>query len=84
MVRDEVQIKSEIEELINELNSIDRSTLPYLETYSLEVNHTYNKNYDDDKVCECGHLYYRHFDTYENMESVGCKYCGCWEFKEKK
>lgn len=33
-------------------------------------------------MCECGHLYYRHFDTYEHMHPVGCKYCGCHTFKE--
>lgn len=26
-------------------------------------------------LCVCGHAYYRHFDTYENMRPVGCKYC---------
>lgn len=30
--------------------------------------------------CVCGHPYYRHFDTYDNMAAVGCKYCGCFEF----
>jgi len=28
--------------------------------------------------CECGHAYYRHFDTYDNMRAVGCKYCDCF------
>lgn len=43
----------------------------------------YNKNYGDDRICECGHSYYRHFDTYENMRPVGCKYCACYRFVEK-
>lgn len=42
----------------------------------------YNSKFGDDKVCECGHKYYRHFDTYENMYPVGCKYCACDTFKE--
>uniref|UniRef100_A0AB39C7D2 Uncharacterized protein n=1 Tax=Bacillus phage KoopaTroopa TaxID=3234046 RepID=A0AB39C7D2_9CAUD len=47
------------------------------------VNGAYNPNFGDDKVCECGHTYYRHFDSYEDMEACGCKYCGCYDFKEK-
>ena len=43
----------------------------------------YTKNYGDDRICECGHSYYRHFDTYENMRPVGCKYCSCYRFVEK-
>lgn len=40
----------------------------------------YNPDYGDSKLCKCGHTYYRHFDSYENMAPVGCKYCGCEEF----
>lgn len=43
----------------------------------------YDPNFGDDRICECGHSYYRHFDSYEDMSPVGCKYCGCDEFKEK-
>jgi len=43
----------------------------------------YNPNYGDDRICKCGHPYYRHFDTYENMAPVGCKYCSCGKFKEQ-
>lgn len=42
----------------------------------------YNKDFGDDKICECGHTYYRHFDTYDDMYPLGCKYCECFEFKE--
>lgn len=44
----------------------------------------YNPYYGDDRICKCGHPYYRHFDSYDNMENVGCKYCDCLEFVEKK
>lgn len=40
----------------------------------------YNPEYGDDKLCRCGHTYYRHFDSYENMNHVGCKYCDCYLF----
>lgn len=43
----------------------------------------YDPNFGDHKTCECGHEYYRHYDTYEDMEHVGCKYCPCFYFKGK-
>lgn len=45
----------------------------------------YNPEYGDARMCGCGHPYYRHFDTYEDMLDVGCKYmmtCGCPGFEE--
>lgn len=56
---------------------------PYLIEVSIEREYKYNKNYGDDRICACGHPYYRHFDTYEEMEAVGCKYCGCSGFIEE-
>jgi len=40
----------------------------------------YNPHFGNNHVCVCGHTYYRHFDTYEDMEPVGCKYCQCDTF----
>jgi len=45
----------------------------------------YDPAFGDNKLCECGHTYYRHFDTYEDMAPVGCKYCGhcnCGTFRD--
>ena len=42
---------------------------------------TYDPEYGDDKICECEHPYHRHFDSYENMSPVGCKYCECRSFE---
>jgi hypothetical protein len=41
----------------------------------------YDPEFGDTRVCKCGHMYYRHFNTDEGMTSCGCKYCGCgvWE-----
>ena len=55
---------------------------PYIEEEVKTTIRKYNPNYGDERICICGHQYYRHFDTYDNMEPVGCKYCGCNEFKE--
>ena len=42
----------------------------------------YDPEFGDDHVCKtCDHSYYRHFDSYENMMPVGCKYCECGRTK---
>jgi hypothetical protein len=53
---------------------------PFLE--KVVVVEMYNPKYGDDRECVCSHSYYRHFDTYDNMANVGCKYCGCDRFQE--
>ncbi len=57
---------------------------PYIEkTVVVEEKYTeYNPKYGDDRVCKCGHPYYRHFDTYDHMFPCGCKYCTCFRFVE--
>lgn len=40
----------------------------------------FNPKYDNNAVCQCGHSYYRHFDSYEDNSPVGCKYCNCYTF----
>lgn len=40
----------------------------------------YDPDFGDDKLCVCGHPYSRHFDPYEDMDPVGCKYCQCSVF----
>lgn len=44
----------------------------------------YDPEFGDERVCQCGHKYHRHFDSYEDMAPVGCKYCACDEFVEIK
>ena len=56
----------------------------YIVTYSVDINKQYNPHFGDDKLCQCGHTYYRHFDSYEGMEACGCKYCGCYDFELAK
>lgn len=62
----------------------NEDVLPYLRERieTSEIQFQYNPNYGDDRVCKCGHTYYRHFDSYEDMYPIGCKYCGCYEFIE--
>ena len=56
---------------------------PYLVSIKTVTEYIYNPKYGDDRQCKCGHSYYRHFDTYEDMRNIGCKYCQCWEFVEE-
>lgn len=46
---------------------------------SIDINAYLDKYYYvpelENKMCVCGHPYYRHFDTYDDMRYVGCKYC---------
>lgn len=62
---------------------------PYLEfkAEAKAIYLGYNPKYGDDRICVCGHAYYRHFDTYESMYAVGCKYCWdprCGTFAEDR
>jgi hypothetical protein len=56
---------------------------PYLYEQHIEIVLKYNKNYGDYRICVCGDPYHRHFDSYENMEAIGCKYCDCRVFVEQ-
>jgi hypothetical protein len=56
---------------------------PYKRDFDLDIKWAYNPEYGDERICECGHPYYRHFDSYDDMYACGCKYCGCDEFIEK-
>lgn len=54
---------------------------PYLvRTVTTEI-YSYNPAYGN-PLCQCGHTYYSHFDSFDNMKPVGCKYCGCERFIE--
>lgn len=57
---------------------------PYIEVEVRTVERRYNPAYGDDRVCECGHAYHRHFDSYDEMADVGCKYCDCHDFRERQ
>lgn len=54
---------------------------PYITEEVKKIVRSYNINYGDLRVCICGHTYYRHFDTYEDMSDAGCKYCACHTFE---
>lgn len=62
---------------------LNDESAPYLKYEYKVIEKRYNPKFGDNRMCVCGHTYYRHFDSYEDMAAVGCKYCGCHEFVEK-
>lgn len=68
----------------NKYLGVDLDNEPYFHRAIVDINIKYNPEYGDSRECECGHSYYRHFDPYEAMYPIGCKYCDCYKFVEKK
>lgn len=71
-------IDAEIFRIPHQQSDIIKNIIKELENSSP----SYDENFGDDKICKCGHSYYRHFDSWDNMYPVGCKYCGCNDFQE--
>lgn len=68
----------------NENTQIEENPPYIISRYECTAVKEYNENYGDDRKCICGHTYIRHFDPYEDMEAVGCKYCHCRNFIERQ
>ena len=77
----ELIAKHEAEQL-NIHNVVNCVEQPYLKVVTIETDKKYNPKYGNNRMCKCGHPYHRHFDSYEQMEAIGCKYCGCYDFEE--
>lgn len=69
-------------DLCRRIEELEAVNSPYLTETVSTTKRSYNPNYGDDRICVCGHRYYRHFDTYEEMYPCGCKYCDCYTFVE--
>lgn len=65
------------DEFVNMINLAEMNTTVIEQVEKPEAN--YSPSYGDGRKCLCGHAYYRHFDSYDSMEPVGCKYC-CKDF----
>jgi len=80
-----LRMKELVEEYESKQPIVTETEPPYLRgEIHIDEELKYNTNFGDDRVCECGHPYYRHFDSYEEMDAIGCKYCRCHTFQEKK
>jgi hypothetical protein len=87
------QIRDEFVRLIEQEEIVNHS--PPALSEEDRIAEQYDENFGDNKLCLCGHPYYRHFDTYDHMSAIGCKYCykytdrhvldkECPYFKEQK
>lgn len=45
-----------------------------------EIDRMWKPRKNQQAECKCSHPYERHFDSYEDMLPVGCKYCECGDF----
>lgn len=68
------------------VHDVVRRDLPYIVKQVVTEIRLYNPEFGDDRICQCGHPYHRHFDGYEepDEQDVGCKYCDCCTFVEKQ
>lgn len=60
---------------------------PTVEEVDQLINGSYDPKFGDERVCKCGHTYERHFDSYDEMAPIGCKYCDgveCPAFEEDR
>lgn len=69
------EIRDEFVRLIEQEEITSHPSYVHVESSESELAEQYDPNYGDNKECLCGHPYYRHFDTYEDMSPIGCKYC---------
>lgn len=65
--------KIDYDNLFDEINSGNSK-------FQVSIQNPYDENFGDDRICKCGHPYYRHFDSYDDMKPIGCKYCACFIF----
>lgn len=68
--------------IISDQESVEVDHGPYLSKRIVRTFTTkeWNPDYNQNAICQCGHAYERHFDPYEMMYPIGCKYCECNTF----
>lgn len=59
----------------------DPEIIKILSDLKNEIERSWNPNRDQQEKCSCSHAYGRHFDSYEDMYPIGCKYCECDTFE---
>jgi len=74
--------KEEAEELRSILEGRSEAVAVILHhAIGIQLDRMWKPGHDQEALCLfCEHMYYRHFDSYEDMEPIGCKYCDCEVF----
>lgn len=73
------------EDLVRRMfESVDRRIKELEKPTIASVGKAYDKKMGDDKICICGHTYFQHFDSFMDMEHIGCKYCNCKNFEARE
>lgn len=71
---------------VDEYKTGDRDEELDFDGLSLRLNYEIDRMWKPRKnqqaSCKCSHPYERHFDSYEDMLPVGCKYCECGNFED--
>lgn len=75
-------LKEKLGDFIRKVEHPVSSDVPYIEKHTFNSELLYNKDYGDDRMCICGHPYYRHFDPFYDNIAIGCKFCSCDKFEE--
>lgn len=73
------EIRDEFTRLIEQEEVVNYNGPPV--PLPIDLIDQYDSNFGDNKECLCGHEYYRHFDTYDNMAAIGCKYCSPYTYR---
>jgi hypothetical protein len=86
--------EEDLKSLCSMIESIVDRTLESDEYIQFSSDVEYDSEIGSQTLCECGHTYYRHFDSCDGMAPVGCKYCthtadkygnyNCAGFKKKE
>lgn len=73
------------EDLVRRMfESVDRRIKDLEKPTIANVGKSYDRKIGDDKLCICGHTYFQHFDSFRDMEHIGCKYCNCKNFEARE
>ncbi len=76
--------KEEAEELQSLLEGrTEETAVTLFHAIRIQLSRLWDKDRNQEARCICGHPYHRHFDSWDDMEPIGCKYCECYTFEEQ-
>ncbi|QIN94725.1 hypothetical protein PP460_gp077 [Streptomyces phage Muntaha] len=80
-IRFDKEEAEKVRDILNKAPDGDMQAIAF--AIDVQLNRMWDASHDQMAQCgNCEHVYHRHFDSYEDMEPVGCKYCDCFHFEE--